>query len=125
MQLEHVNMTVANLDRSVDFYSTLLGASVRWSRRGEEDRDAAHVGDDRFYLALFQAADGHRAPDPAYDNVGFNHFGLVVDDLEEMKRRLALLGITPSSEADYEPGRRLYFFDPDGIEVELVEYDHA
>lgn len=22
----------------------------------------------------------------------------------------------------YEPGRRLYVFDPDGVEIELVEY---
>lgn len=125
MQLEHVNLTVADLDRSIAFYSTLLDADVRWSRRGEKESDAAHVGDDRFYIALFQAAAPERAPDPAYDHVGFNHFGMVVDDLEEMRNRLAALGIDPSSEADYEPGRRLYFFDPDGIEVELVEYDRS
>ncbi|MEY2425195.1 MAG: hypothetical protein QOI61_767, partial [Actinomycetota bacterium] len=25
-------------------------------------------------------------------------------------------------EGDYEPGRRIYFMDPDGYEVELVAY---
>ena len=51
-----------------------------------------------------------------------NHFGIVVADLDDMKRRLAALGTAPHSERDYHPGRRLYFLDPDGMEVELVEY---
>jgi len=38
-----------------------------------------------------------------------------------MKFRLVELGVSPGEELEYEPGRRLYFFDPDGIEVELVE----
>ncbi len=53
--------------------------------------------------------------------VGLNHFGFVVESLDEMKSRLAELGVSPGEELEYEPGRRLYFFDPDGIEVELVE----
>ena len=32
-------------------------------------------------------------------------------------------GLTVQGTIDYEPGRRLYFFDPNGVEVELVEYD--
>ena len=31
-------------------------------------------------------------------------------------------GLTPFSHADYEPGRRFYFLDPDGIEYEVVSY---
>ena len=68
------------------------------------------------------ATSGGRA-DSDYDRVGLNHFGFVVDDLDESKKRLLALGASPHSEADYEPGRRLYFLDPDGIEVELVQYE--
>jgi catechol 2,3-dioxygenase-like lactoylglutathione lyase family enzyme len=124
MHLEHVNLTVADLDRSIDFYCRLLGFRVRWRRDGGEDRPAAHIGDDRVYLALFEAPPSRNGRAPLdYDAVGLNHFGFVVDDLAAMKQRLAELGVAPKSEADYEPGRRLYFLDPDGIEVELVEYD--
>ncbi len=42
-----------------------------------------------------------------------------------MKQRLGELGVTPGDEQDYEPGRRVYFTDPDGIEVELVQYEAA
>jgi catechol 2,3-dioxygenase-like lactoylglutathione lyase family enzyme len=68
--------------------------------------------------------EGEGGPAPSdYSRVGINHFGFVVDDLDEMRRRLGAAGIQPHHEADYEPGRRLYFLDPDGIEVELVEYE--
>ena len=31
-------------------------------------------------------------------------------------------GLTPFSHGDYEPGRRFYFLDPDGVEYEVVSY---
>ena len=122
MYLEHVNMTVADVDRSADFYRDLLGLKVRWRGQTADGREAAHVGDDRSYIALFQAQQ-HEKPANDYHVVGLNHFGYVVDDLAAAKSRLESCGIEPHSEQDYEPGKRLYFFDPDGIEVELVEYD--
>ena len=125
MFLEHVNLTVSDLDRSVAFYSDLLGLRVRWRREAGEEPAAAHVGDDRHYIAMFQAAPGSKRPTINYEATGLNHFGFVVDDLDAARDRLVELGVTPHNEADYEPGRRLYFLDPDGIEVELVQYDSA
>ena len=121
MQLEHVNLTVSDLDRSIAFYCDLLDLDVRWKGPIDDDRPGAHVGDDHAYLALFQAAaDGTVTLD--YLRPGLNHFGFVVDDLDEARRRLDRLGATVHREADYDPGRRIYFLDPDGHEVELVEY---
>ena len=122
MFLEHVNMSVANLERSIDFYERVLGLRVRWRGTHSSGAPAAHIGNDRMYLALFEVAGGGSG-EADYDRVGLNHFGWVVDSLEAVKRRLAALDIQPHLEADYAPGRRLYFHDPDGIEVELVEYD--
>lgn len=120
MFLEHVNFTVSDLDRSVDFYTRLFGFKVRWKGTLDDGRFAAHVGDDRQYLALFQAVSPGQAENRMTE-VELNHFGFLVESLDEMKSRLAELGVLPSQEQDYEPGRRLYFFDSDGIEVELVE----
>ncbi len=120
MFLEHVNFTVSDLDRSVDFYTRLFGFKVRWKGTLEDGRLAAHVGDDRQYLALFEAVSPGQVENHMTE-VGLNHFGFVVESLDEMKSRLAELGVSPRVEHDYEPGRRLYFFDSDGIEVELVE----
>jgi catechol 2,3-dioxygenase-like lactoylglutathione lyase family enzyme len=121
MYLEHVNLTVADLDRSVAFYCDLLAVPLRWKGAIEEDRLGAHVGDDRCYVALFQAA-APGAVDADYGRPGLNHFGFVVDDLDEARRRAERLGATVHRQADYDPGRRIYFLDPDGHEVELVQY---
>ena len=122
MFLEHVNMSVADLDRSIEFYRNLLGFRVRWRGTTADGMPAAHVGDDKIYLALFEVGEQEREH-PDYGRLGLNHLGFVVDDLEEARGTLAALGAKPHHQADYEPGRRLYFFDPNGVEVELVEYD--
>lgn len=121
MYLEHVNVSVANLERSITFYCELFDFSVRWRGLTSDGQPAAHVGNERYYLALFQADKQEDAKND-YGRVGINHIGLVVDDLNTMRERLHRLNVTPHHEADYEPGVRLYFFDPDGIEIELVQY---
>ncbi len=124
MYIEHANFTVTDLDRSIAFYTDLFGWRVRWRGTTNAGTPAAHVGDDRSYFALFQASlDGHRSSE--YERPGFNHLGVVVENLDEMAERLRKLGVTPGEEHDYEPGRRRYFFDPDGNEIELVEYEPA
>jgi catechol 2,3-dioxygenase-like lactoylglutathione lyase family enzyme len=121
MRLEHVNLTVGDLDRSIAFYGDLLDLRLRWKGLIDEERLGAHVGDDHCYLALFQAgAEGTVELD--YLRPGVNHFGFVVDDLDDVRRRLDRMGVRVHREAEYEPGRRIYFLDPDGHEVELVEY---
>lgn len=121
--LEHVNLTVSDLDRSVAFYCDLLDLRVRWKGEVGEGRLGAHVGDDRQYLALFQASGARSgAPDYDYGVPGINHFGFVVADLDGARERIAAVGAKVHQEADYEPGRRLYLTDPDGNEIELVQY---
>ena len=31
-------------------------------------------------------------------------------------------GLKPFNHGDYDPGRRFYFLDPDGIEYEIISY---
>ena len=80
-----------------------------------------HIGDDRTYLSLFEAGQESRAP-ANYAVTGFNHLGFEVDDLAAYRKTLVDMGVDIKGEENYEPGRRLYFYDPDGIEIELVEY---
>jgi len=51
-----------------------------------------------------------------------NHVGLLVDDLDAAERVVREYGFEPWGHDDYEPGRRFYFFDWDGIEFEVVSY---
>lgn len=121
MFLEHVNMSVADLEQTIAFYQELLGLKVRWRGSNASGEPAAHIGDDRHYLALFEIGERERT-EADYGQLGLNHFGFVVDDLDAAKQKLANLHVEPTMEADYEPGRRLYFLDPNGVEVELVQY---
>jgi len=51
-----------------------------------------------------------------------NHIGVVVDDLDALESKVLATGYTHRSHADYEPGKRLYFDGPDGVEYEVVSY---
>ena len=110
--INHVVLEVDDLDAALEFY----GAIFDFELRGKSDHNAfIDLGDQFIQLSLRKT----QGPD------GKRHFGFVVDDLDAFKRRLQALDVAPHSEQDYEPGRRLYFLDPDGIEVELVEYEHV
>ena len=51
-----------------------------------------------------------------------NHVALEVDDLDGAEAVVKKAGLVPFNHADYDPGRRFYFFDWDGIEWEVVCY---
>ena len=126
MRLEHANITVANIDDSTAFYRRLFDFRVRWegSASGSDGPvRAVHLGTDTTYLSLFEA-EKPNAGRADYGVPGVNHIGFEVDSLEPYRARLAELGTEIHFEPEYEPGRRIYFFDPDGVEIELVEYDH-
>ena len=125
MHLEHINLTVSDLQRSAAFYRDLFGYRTRWEGTTNDGRPAAHIGDDHNYIALFQARETGSVWQRDYGVVGVNHAGFVVDDLDALRERLVALNVTPGEIQDYDPGRRLYFFDPDGIEIELVQYEEA
>jgi glyoxylase I family protein len=124
MRLEHANITVENIDASFLFYNALFGFEKRWEGMVTGEAGpvrALHAGDARTYLSMFEAEQKGRGT-ANYGIPGVNHIGFEVDDLEIYRKRLEELSVSVHLEADYEPGKRIYFFDPDGIEIELVEY---
>jgi catechol 2,3-dioxygenase-like lactoylglutathione lyase family enzyme len=119
--IEHVNITVSNPEKSAAMLIDLFDWHIRWRGSPSMGGETIHVGNDQFYLAIY-------ALNPGDDLCGhqkgapLNHIGIVVDDLDEVERRVIAQGLTPFSHGDYEPGRRFYFFDRDGIEFEIVNY---
>lgn len=121
--LEHTNLTVSDADATAQWMCDLFGWRVRWSGPAIHGGRSVHVGSDDAYLALFTPKAPQAPQQSNYDMVGgLNHVGLVVDDLDAMEARVEAAGFTPINHADYEPGRRFYFHDTDGIEYELVSY---
>ncbi|MFM5953953.1 MAG: VOC family protein [Novosphingobium sp.] len=119
--LEHVNITVSDPDRSSALLQHLCGWHERWRGPALNGGWTIHVGNERDYLAIYTT--GAPVEQRFAKGAPLNHVGLVVDDLVEAERVVVDAGLVPFNHMDYEPGRRFYFFDWDGIEFELVNYD--
>ena len=119
MFLEHVNLNVSDARRTRDFLQEVFGWKTRWEGTTDYGH-TVHVGDADDYLSLTSP---HRPPDaPRPVGAVFNHVGVLVDDLDDVERRLEVAGVATYAHGDYEPGRCFYFEDADGIEYEVVSY---
>lgn len=121
-RIEHVNITVSDIDRTAAMLMELFEWRIRWRGPALAGGATIHVGADDTYLAVYMPPGGASAPKSYAKSMPLNHVGVVVDDLDETERRAKALGLTPFNHGDYEPGRRFYFFDADGIEYEVVSY---
>lgn len=121
--LEHANFSVSDPQRTADMLCTIFDWRIRWSGASIHDGHTIHVGGQDSYLAIY-ARDGMRKAVPNdYKTVGaMNHIGVVVDDLDAAEARVLDAGFQTTNHGDYEPGRRFYFHDHDGIEFEVVSY---
>lgn len=118
--IEHANLTVSDIERSSALFRALLGWSERWRGPARDGGETIHVGDEHAYLALYTDGQPHGR---FAKGEPLNHVGVVVDDLEAAERVVLDAGLETFNHADYEPGRRFYFFDWDGIEFEVVSYE--
>jgi len=122
-RLEHVNITVSDPQRSAALMDTLFGWKIRWEGASMNNGYTVHVGDEDDYLAFYAPPKITKTDiDNGVTLSGLNHVALVVDDLDATEARVLNAGLKTINHADYEPGRRFYFHDHDGIEYEIVSY---
>lgn len=122
--LEHINMTVSDPDQTAAHLQEMYGWHVRWSGPSKNDGYTVHVGSEDQYIALY------RPPHPVEDANqssyaipnGLNHLGLVVEGLDAMEQKILSAGFETYSHGNYEPGRRFYYRDHDGVEFEVISY---
>ncbi len=147
--IDHVNIVVSDLERSVRFYTQLLG--FQETKRAQLTGDwieaiagLAGVVADCVYLDLpgtgprvellcYQEPIGANLPQTACANtVGLRHMAFRVDDIEALHARLEAAGVTfigpptavPGDQVKHAEGQKrlCYFHDPDGVLLELAEY---
>lgn len=141
--LDHIGFSVSDLDRSIAFYTLLLGREPVLRRHYPEEYVARVVGYDQIDMdaAFFEIGDSgvvlelleYREPpsarvDVETYNVGNAHLCLIVNDLQAEYDRLTPHGIRFRSETPvdipigpYTGGKACYLRDPDGISIELLE----
>lgn len=111
--LRHVAIYVADVDRSVAFYTQVFGLTVEW----RPDPDNAYLTGGSDNLALHRGQVGR--------GVSLDHFGFVVPapaDVDRWEARVRALGHLPDSPArtHRDGARSFYFRDPDGHLIQLL-----
>lgn len=125
-RIEHVNITVSDPKRMTNLLNALFGWNIRWQGPSMLGGHTVHVGNADDYIAVYghddAAARRTKHDGGPQKGTPMNHIGIVVDDLDAVERKVIAAGLTPFSHGDYEPGRRFYFLDADGIEFEIISY---
>ena len=147
--VDHINLVVSDLERSVDFYTNVLG--FRESRRATLEGEwvekivglsgvfakVAYVvapgGEPRLELLQYLSPTGAILPSCSEPNtVGLRHIAFRVADIEATCLKLREAGVepfhdpvvVPAGVVSHDAGEKVlcYFLDPDGVLLELAEY---
>src|SRR5687768_18529140 len=78
-RIEHVNLTVTDIERSAALFEKLLGWRQRWRGAALDEGESIHIGEDTSYLALYTDRRDHAGQ---VKGRPLNHVGLKVDDLD-------------------------------------------
>lgn len=121
--LEHVNFTVADPAKTAAQLCDWFGWHVRWNGPAKDNGISYHVGSETSYVAVYSGGTPVSSDENSYRTLGgMNHVAIVVDDLDATEKKILASGLKTHNHADYEPGRRFYFHDENGIEFEVVSY---
>lgn len=119
VEIGHVHLKVADLERAVDFYSGVLGFDVM-QRMGNSAAFLSAGGYHHHIGLNTWESSGGSAPPPG--STGLYHIAIRYPDraaLADALRRLIAAGIPLEGAADHGVSEALYLRDPDGNGVEL------
>lgn len=147
--VDHINIVVTDLERSVKFYSEVLG--LKEVRRAHLEGDwieaivglkgvvadvvyvVAPGGEPRLELLQYRSPEGESIPAASHPNtVGLRHIAFRVSDIQSAAAKLEQHGVPILSKPVAVPGNVIshaagdkqlcYFHDPDGVLLELAQY---
>ena len=147
--IDHINIVVSDLDKSVNFYTNLLGFDIirtahlegKWIEKivGLKDISADVVyirapgGEPRIELLCYRHPEGAKIRQNSLSNtIGLRHIAFQVNNIKDLAEKLDAAGvqlfsepvIVPKGVIKHDAGQKtlLYFCDPDGVILELAEY---
>ena len=116
-QLGHVVLRVRDVERAEQFYADVLGLTVTVKRPGAMTFMTA--GEASHELALMALPED--APGPEANRVGMYHFAWEMESFEDLKRlyqEMKEKNVKVGGIGDHGISIGIYFFDPDGNEIE-------
>lgn len=126
MRLEHVSVRTSNMDRSIAFYTDLLGMTfVRSKEIPQWNAAIAFLeSDNGNLLELMWYRDQERFEVPDHQNAVFDHISFAVEDMDAVIQACRERDVTVVDEPFHltPGGSKLAFIeDPDGTLIELIE----
>lgn len=118
-QLGHLVLRVRDIDRSERFYNDVLGLHTTNKREGAMVFLSAGDGASH-ELALMSI--GPDAPGPESNRVGLYHFAWEMASFEDLRKLYGGMkekGVNIGGIGDHGISIGVYFFDPDGNEIEV------
>jgi len=124
---DHYAITVADMDATIAFYRTVLGAEILWEKQFREGKIpviSMQLGANRMnvHQAKAPAAPHARQPMPGSADLCLRWDGPIADAAAMLKKNgvAVLEGPVPRPAADGVWGQSVYFRDPDGNLLELL-----
>jgi glyoxylase I family protein len=127
--IDHVDLVVSSLERSLVFYGGLLGplGFTRWSTiTGERGERVVYLGREGSHFAIGLRERHGESPHDRYA-LGIHHLAISAPSREAVDERAQWLTAQGASiesgpeEYDYSPTYyAVFFYDPDGLKLELV-----
>jgi catechol 2,3-dioxygenase-like lactoylglutathione lyase family enzyme len=111
--LNHVTLSVTDVERSKEFYSRMLGGTISWESQQGAKVEGATLALPDCFIGLYKLGE----PKIHHFCVGVENFA-IDSALEKLKTDF------PESQPLIYRGEELYFHDPDGIlgQVSAVDY---
>lgn len=127
IKIRHTCLRVRDLEKSVDFYTSLLGMELMRRRESpERGETVAYVGygDESMNHAL-ELVQEHKPPIQYTHGNTYGHIALLVPNVDDMAEKLKNAGVEFVLEPHYvkpgNPNKIAFFKDPDGYDLELTE----
>jgi len=121
-KFEYVGIRVTNLQKSIDFYTKLLGMKVAGRSKLEQTKGetlALKSEEGGFTLELNYYEKGSPYNTPYIAGEGLDHLAFKVDNLDKALEEARRAGHRVILEMKANGGRWAYIEDPDGIWIEV------
>jgi lactoylglutathione lyase len=122
MYLHHSGIKSADINKSIDFYTRILGLEIL-EKIDLVGRSFYFIGNDRTRIEIEQANPGDEMilVDKGF---GLYHLAFAVENIEELAARLKRESVRFIMEpVQLRPDRKIAFIeDPDGVRIQLIEF---
>jgi lactoylglutathione lyase len=123
--IDHINMCVTNLERSIAFYRDVFGFELKEDHRDRQEYPWVTLGvPNAAYLVLYQTDEARTSRDRR-----IIHFGLALKDrpsFERVLEKILKAGVPTRKDqqgnplvAHYPKSSSIYLSDPDGYEIDV------